>query len=350
MTFSSDWDMGRYAHEIRSYNEKLAPSAKIRFDDGYDCAVTISQSVVQDVFHLIRDVQEIRKKKVECEFLRIKPGSSDATASEFIVLVWHRLDVSITPFPMPPTKSPSSNSSEMSKYGDTMAQLITGDARLNLAFEAPPRNGEDHNCWRARQISMDKFYSTGADMAIKIRRPCTRDDRGPRSKLIKAFDSHAKSNKVTGEFYLKFNDEVDQAKRRVLAVRPLWEDPPLSDDIENALPAYQKAIENDWKASLLAGSGFPGLVFPRAPLDNLKTDPATKADDIRKTKEAMESVRSLQSLPKVDIFNFQSAKSEALMPHIKDGVGGETYDRFRRYMDVNKLGVIPIIGFAGSGE
>ena len=88
--------MGRYAGEIARYNKTLAHNATIRFDNGYDCAVTISQSVVQDVFHFIQDIRDIRKHKVECEFLRVEKGSNDATAPEFIALVWHHLDVSTT--------------------------------------------------------------------------------------------------------------------------------------------------------------------------------------------------------------------------------------------------------------
>jgi len=90
--------MGRYGAEIARYNGELEYNAAIRFDNGYDCAVTISQSVVQDVFHFIQDVRDIREHRVECEFLRIKPGSCDARAPQFTVLVWHRLNVR-TPTP-----------------------------------------------------------------------------------------------------------------------------------------------------------------------------------------------------------------------------------------------------------
>jgi len=191
---------------------------------------------------------------------------------------------------------------------------------------------------------MAKYQSTGADLALTIFRPCTDDDHGPRNQRINAFDSHDEANKVAGEFYLKFDDEEDQAKRRVHAVRPLWQNWPLHNNVDEVLPAYHKALLNVWKADLLAGSGFPSLVSPRAPLDGRTTGPGPDLDDIEQVKEAIGRLWN----SKVDIFSFR--ESEQVLPHIRDGIGGEMYGRFRQYMEVSRLGVIPITGPARTSK
>lgn len=42
----------------------------------------------------MKDVEDIRRQKVECAFLKIESDSHDETATEFHVLVWHHLNVS----------------------------------------------------------------------------------------------------------------------------------------------------------------------------------------------------------------------------------------------------------------
>ena len=353
----SDWDLGRYAAEINGHNGKLAYESNIRFDNPSDCAVAISHSVVQDVFHLIQDVHGIRELKIDCEFLRLEAGSPDSTAREFVVLVWHHIDVSHQRIQPP---APGSYLTALQKkFEDALAQLLKGETQLGLAFsERGQRQNQRDKYWSARLVPIDEFQSTGANFAMRIRRPYKKSDTGKRDQPIQAFDEHDDANKVTGDFYLWFDDGVDQSSRRVAAVQPLWQKCYVSDKVEDAVESYTKATYNTWKAGLLAGSGFPSLVYPLDPPTKLKAgsddaaaDAKDPADAIANAMEELERVRNMRSLPKVDIFQFKAGeKYDQLQELIKEGVGRETYGRFEAYAKLVPLGIILIVGFAGSGE
>jgi hypothetical protein len=92
--FFSDWNMPRYQTEIPRHAQYLPYDANFKFDSREDCAVSVAHGVVQDVFHLINDVNDIRRHPVQCAFLRTVPDSHDESAQDFHVLVWHHLDVS----------------------------------------------------------------------------------------------------------------------------------------------------------------------------------------------------------------------------------------------------------------
>jgi hypothetical protein len=87
---------------------------------------------------------------------------------------------------------------QKNKYGDTLARLLTGNARLGLAFEPPPADKKwDVNIWRARQIPADEWKYTGCDFAMVIRRPDGRSDPGTgiRNHPIPAFVAYREVNK-----------------------------------------------------------------------------------------------------------------------------------------------------------
>lgn len=73
----------------------LPYDANFKFDSHEDCAVSIAQGVVQDAYLFMKDVEHIRRQRVECAFLKMVPDSLNATAPEYRVLVWHHLDVSV---------------------------------------------------------------------------------------------------------------------------------------------------------------------------------------------------------------------------------------------------------------
>jgi hypothetical protein len=115
-----------------------------------------------------------------------------------------------------------------------------------------------------------------------------------------------------------------------------------------ATKAYEKQIANLIKNDLLAGSGFNTLLHPPAPPTNLIGDDAN-IDAIMKAMHCMRHVHDQHSLKKVNILDTSKINSR-LWAFVKDGIGEATFERFCEYMKVNRLGVIPLIGFAGSGK
>jgi hypothetical protein len=65
--------------------------------------------------------------------------------------------------------------------------------------------------------------------------------------------------------------------------------------------------------------------------------------------QGMKLVHNQHSLRKVNILDTGNTE-DRLRAIVKDGIGEATFERFCEYMKINRLGVIPIIGFAGSGK
>ncbi|KAH6848227.1 P-loop containing nucleoside triphosphate hydrolase protein [Chaetomium sp. MPI-CAGE-AT-0009] len=305
---NGEWNPARYEVELKQFARDTPYLANYKFHRHQDCAVVIAHGVVQDTYQFMKDVMAIRKERVECAFLSIAPDNT----KEFRVLVWHHLD--------------------KEKFSNTLARLLKGDARFGLAFAPPPVDkAKDTDYWRARQISAGPWKETGCDFAMEIRRPLGHNDPGHR-----------------GDFYLKFEDGEDVAEARVNAVKPLWEEYAPVTDVKVAAKAYEQQIANLIKNDLLAGSGFNTLLHPPAPPTNLTGDDAD-VDAIRNAIQGMKLVHDQHSLKRVNIFDTGNTENP-LWAIVKDGIGETTSERFCEYMKVNRLGVIPIIGFAGSGK
>jgi hypothetical protein len=75
--------MARYMTDIPANTGTEPHEANFKFDSHSDCLINITQSVIQDVFCLNQDVNEIRRSKVECAFPRTPASTADATAPEF---------------------------------------------------------------------------------------------------------------------------------------------------------------------------------------------------------------------------------------------------------------------------
>lgn len=78
-------------------NGKIA----IKLDSPKDRLTSISQAVVQDVFHLSEDVDAIRERPVECIFVRVSKETPDEMAREFIALIWYSWEVITSQTPLP---------------------------------------------------------------------------------------------------------------------------------------------------------------------------------------------------------------------------------------------------------
>ncbi|KAK4031219.1 P-loop containing nucleoside triphosphate hydrolase protein [Parachaetomium inaequale] len=317
------WDPSRYAAEIPTFAKTMPYDANIKFDSRQDCAVSIAHGVAQDTFYLIQDVHDIRRHRVECAFLRTVPDSDDVTAQEFLVLVWHHLD--------------------NNNYGDSLSRLLHGDAQLGFAFSPPPADKErDVKYWPARQIPLDDWKHTGCDLAMTIRRPYRKTDPGRNisNQAITAFDTYTEDT----------NEKIAEA--RVAGVKVLWEDPALIPDIKKAAEVYDKAVLNLYKADLFTGSGFDTLAHPLEPLRELQEGEDDDVDAITQAKNAMAATQNRRSLPQVDIFDTDASEKDRgqLQDLIAEGLGAATYKRFCKYMMINRLGVIPVVGFAGSGK
>jgi hypothetical protein len=121
----SGWNPARYQTEIPIFARGSPYDANFKFDSHQDCAASITQCAAQDVFYLMQDVNDIRRHKVKCAFLKAVPNSHDATAQE------------------------------------SLRRLLTGESQLGLAFPLLPSDGEDRDHWRARQIPLDDWINVG---------------------------------------------------------------------------------------------------------------------------------------------------------------------------------------------
>ncbi|KAK3311038.1 uncharacterized protein B0T15DRAFT_548164 [Chaetomium strumarium] len=163
--------------DFLAYKDQLARKECIRsepyetvykFGSHEDCAIAISQGVVQDAFHFIKDVQEIRESKVECVFLTDPDSDGDPKTAG--------AGSAKQPGHMP--------SGHMAKYGNTLKRLLKGDAQFELAFELPPsKKSRDFKVWKARQISAEPCKETRCDFAMRIRRP-RRGERGENMRNV----------------------------------------------------------------------------------------------------------------------------------------------------------------------
>ncbi|KAK3293556.1 P-loop containing nucleoside triphosphate hydrolase protein [Chaetomium fimeti] len=317
---NGEWNPARFEVELKEFARDTPYQPSYKFHRHQDYAVAIAHGVVQDAYHFMKDVMAIRKERVECAFLKVAPDNT----KEFRVLVWHHLDLT---------------SRQKGKFGNTLARLLKGDARFGLAFAPPPVDkAKDTDFWRARQISADPWKETGCDFAMEIRRPLGPNNPGNRvaRRDIVAFDT-----------YNEFEDGEDVAKARVNAVNPLWEEYAPATDVKVAAKAYEQQIANLIKNDLLAGSGFNTLLHSPAPPTNLTGDDA-EVDSITNAPQGMKLVHGQHSLKKVNIDTGNT--KNRLWAIVRDGIGEATFERFCEYMKVNRLGVIPLIGFAGSGK
>lgn len=144
----------------------------------------------------IEDGRAIRRQPIQCAVLRVTPGSDDTTAREFYVLLWHHLDVS------PLDLCSSLTGAHLTRiqrrlYENTLLSLLRGDARLGFAFGEPPADPtQDLAYSRARQIPLGKWWSSGADFAMAIKRPNPTDPgQDVRTGPIEAFDTYHEANK-----------------------------------------------------------------------------------------------------------------------------------------------------------
>lgn len=127
--------------------------------------------------------------------------------------------------------------------------------------------------------------------------------------VIDTYDSFAEAKRAQGSFYLRFEDPEPLAMSRVQATQKLCEQRALPNDVNQVVAAYEEARMHALKADLLAGRGFPTLLFPLEPPTELVMEMAL----------------------------------DRIQDSIKTKLGAETFDCFVEYMKVNRLGVIPLI-------
>ncbi|SPN99150.1 uncharacterized protein DNG_02185 [Cephalotrichum gorgonifer] len=153
------WFMPRYREEVPKYAQRDTYTASYRFDNPEDYFISISQGVIQDIFHPANDIHTIRYKEVRCIF--IKAGNDPSNeAQQFTALIWHGFE-------------------EESRHANILSDLRKNPSRLALAFELPhpDGDGEEHNwsfgemSWEARLLPLDKWAHTGCDLAVLIRHP-----------------------------------------------------------------------------------------------------------------------------------------------------------------------------------
>ncbi|KAK3311039.1 uncharacterized protein B0T15DRAFT_520218 [Chaetomium strumarium] len=124
--------------------------------------------------------------------------------------------------------------------------------------------------------------------------------------------------------------------RKPVSTATLWEHHLEGDDADKA---REKMLDNLCKADLFAGSGFSTLLFP-------PPRPGAQGDSVGAMIEKMAAMEPSRKLRRVDF----TPGTDQLQEILIEGIGAATLGRFRQYLDVSRLGVIPIVGFAGSGR
>jgi len=211
---------------------------------------------------------------------------------------------------------------------------------------------KDTNFWEARPVAMEKEWSDAeCDIAVRIRRPRQKDVNSATINCpIHAYDSFADGKKVGLEpgkqqYYLKFDAGLHVARRRVEAAHAALEE----DEDEDEL--CEKQINHILKKDFQTGSGFRSLLGNTT----LGSASHTTADGVESLTTSLDAMAitapqpptppSPLTLPHIDIFG-------SVNGHISAAVTKRVSDeaRFKKYLEVTRLGIVAIIGFAGSGK
>ncbi|KAK3360832.1 P-loop containing nucleoside triphosphate hydrolase protein [Lasiosphaeria ovina] len=329
-----DWGMATYQQDI-TRDKTVAPyTLRSRLDKVHDAAVSIVQGVVQDVFYLSADVGQIRSHPVRCLFIRTATGVPDNEANEFMVLVRHGLN--------------------KDTYGMSLNRLLKGDAQFGLAFKLPPPRSIDgpdidNDYWRARQIPLP--VGAPYDLAMMIQRP-VRGDPGfeVRDQAIGALNSILDAQSATTrkeaeqEAYLRFDAGLVVAKRRVDGVLGALRDREMErgKSIDDFIQGYEVELLHRCKAELFAGSGFNTLLTKPQPRFSDAFPPAVLGPLMIERGLRRESA----VLPGRNILGgIRDDVRKALRAFRPD-----MYERVESFFKITRLGIVPIMGFAGSGK
>ncbi|KAJ4298599.1 hypothetical protein N0V88_003629 [Collariella sp. IMI 366227] len=279
----------RYAVKIQAVARPLPHEPIYIFASHADCLTAATQSVVQDVLYIVQDVARIRKRKVECAFLKVIPDSQGATADSFVVLVWHHLDL------------------QKGRLGKTLTRLLKGD--------------DDNKTWAARQLALDMWRHTGCDFAMSIRRPHRVHDLAlvARDQPIKAF------NKLDrGYLYLEFENGEAALKRVKRANDAMMAACNFSKDSKAAKAEYRHFLMDSFKRDLLTGSGLPILLYPPLPFE-LHSAGNAAVDEVNECMKNLCLAQTPRSLPFVNIFE---GVPNRVLRLIEKMIDHETYGRF----------------------
>ncbi|KAK3934634.1 hypothetical protein QBC46DRAFT_426539 [Diplogelasinospora grovesii] len=341
---NGDWSMDRYLSEITKLAEaREYVTRTFKFDNRRDYLVSISQGVAQDVFYLAEDVEAIRKREVQYIFLRTSEDTDDK-ASEFRGLVWHNLD--------------------KEKYGQSLTRLLNGrGAQLGVAFNSPPApepSGEnrDRVIRPARLEGIDKFGHRKCDFVMMVRRPTGWDPGfNVRNHPIKAYKAYEAADKdVYPGIFVKFDAGVDIAKRRVNeAQMALAQDEVFVPSTASAFTAFTAPLAGGAGPASAAGDdAFDTNAYYHQQLMHylLATPPLPSSGDAD-PNDLTAALCNLDirdrhfALPYVRIDeDMDGTVCEACLM----GLNTETTNSLRSFFRMTRLGLVPIIGFAGSGK
>ncbi|KAK1833597.1 hypothetical protein QBC39DRAFT_380460 [Podospora conica] len=342
---TSEFSLPLYRTMIPELARPTEYAAKVfKFDNNTDCQIALEQGAAQDVYQLSEDVKEIRSRKMDSVWLRTTQGPPE-NCSEYIVLV----------------KTLFTNGDKV-RFEDSWDRSIGGgSAQLGVAFDEPPAPGpddedRDRDYWPAHVFQASQFESR-YDLVIKVRRPTAADvgfqSRNTDITSHSNFDSFLNTGKRTQSVYLKFDDGVKIAKRRVNAVNRAFSQDGTSlvpaakqDDspqrrAEIAQLTHQARLLHLFKRDLFTGSGFFASLSPvenvdglTAGLGNLALAPPTR-------------LRVPVALPRTFLLR---AMTQANREACLSLVDGAIRSSLVSYLESVRLGVFVIIGCAGSGK
>ncbi|SPN96528.1 uncharacterized protein DNG_00054 [Cephalotrichum gorgonifer] len=358
------WSMKCYEDEVPRYAGTKPYTAVFKFYNHYDYFTNISQGLVQDVFHLAKDVDSIRSKPIRCLFLK-RGSSPDHSASEFLVLVWHDLQ-------------------KDRRFENSLPRLLCGEFRLSLAFGPPPCRSDfipthddetppDNMFWEARQVPSNKWEHTKCQLAIIIRRPQPWDpDDAAIDVPILAYPE-PRPEYILGHgakgFYLKFDAGFQATRCRVEAAYDsiVAYTPPQGAEGGGRL-SDDKDLHT-LKRELHTGSGFCSLVeSPTRKETALPPElPSLLPGGSMQQANISPHIR-LRLLAQPELFQVDSVESKAaslcppltVLPqipilqgvpsHVRTAIGekiGPKKNRFARYLKATRLGTICLIKHTG---
>lgn len=316
------------------------------FDNPRDCQVALEQGAAQDVYQLLEDVKEIRTHKMDSVWIRATQESPEK-CSEYVVLVRTRF-----------------SDEDQDIFEDSWSRSVNGgSAQVGVAFEEPPAPGpegedRDRNYWPAIVFDAPQFK---ADLVLKVRRP-TASDVGYQSRnkpgitSYTDFESFVAAGEKTQSVYLKFDDGVTVARRRVNAVHSAFSQdgtslvPSVNPDdcaerkAEIAQLTNQARLMHLFKRDLFTGSGFFASLSPAqaaADVDGL----AAGLGSLALSAPIPPSVPA--ALPRISILDPITHRTRtACLDLVDQAIRGSLV----KYLESVRLGVFALIGCAGSGK
>lgn len=246
------WSLGRYEEQLHVL-EYRGPqfAAALAFDNDNEHLAAMTQSQVQDVMWLYREVQQVADTKLRTYFVNVEENSLISLIDEFYAIVPLKDDF-------------------IHRFREIWPQLIKNEFLQIKLFDS---DGEETSAsWDAKIMEhprdltiMTHHQIRDNDLVLRVRKPRPESQRGADFE-VHVFDNRAIANAAPNRWNtvsLKFDDQLKECKRKVDAVcmfhpraQPSAAEAP--QDIR-----FKMALHR----ALLRGNGFYDLLVRDEPYD-----------------------------------------------------------------------------------